>query len=676
MAGTVNDILSWARQYIGKSTFKHQGTGKTLNATDACQAFVASAYKAGGVNKTYTSKDTAAMARASWGKNKISYSNGKVDYTNIPTGACVYSQCGSDKRGHVSIYSGNGNIIEAGVNPIREININQTLRNRKYYSWGYNGGTKPSGSATSSAGSSPASIPTKTITLPSGLGSVFTYMGWQLITSKTSVQYKLRSQAGQNFDSEGFGIINGRYVVACTTTYGSVGDYIDVYQSNGNVLKCIIGDIKNQNDAGCNKWGHLSGKCVIEFVVNKSKWYNPKHANPGTSSCHPEWGSKTITKIVNLGSYFNGASSDGGMYETDTKKKDKVDLCSTSVISVVNVAGTLNDNAYINIQGNKDARYELHIINNGIDYQPLVVGEVTWTTEWKDAAGKLEFTVLKDPALDIQEGNVVAFLKNGVGVFYGYLFSKSRSKGKEINCTAYDQLRYLKNKDTYCYKNKTLRDVIIMIAIDYRLKVSQSKLVDTKYSIPGRVEDNETLFDIIKNARELTESATGNMYIFYDDYGLLCLKRIEDLKTDYLLDDETCEDMDYTSSIDDEVYNQIQFYRDDDTTGNRAKYIFRNAELINKWGVLQLTCKLEKDDNPAAFGKSVLKLYSEKKRELTVKDCFGDIRLRAGASIYANLNLGDIVFKSAQVIIKKAVHRFGTKYSCDLTLLGGSPYVS
>lgn len=501
-------------------------------------------------------------------------------------------------------------------------------------------------------------------------------MGWQLITSKTSVQYKLKSQAGQNFDSEGFGIINGRYVVACTTTYGSVGDYIDVYQSNGNVLKCIIGDIKNQNDAGCNKWGHLSGKCVIEFVVDKSKWYNPKHANPGTSSCHPEWGAKTITKIVNLGSYFSGASADGGMYESDTKKKDKVDLCSTSVISVVNVAGTLNDNAYINIQGNKDARYELHIINKGVDYQPLVVGEVTWTTEWKDAAGKLEFTVLKDPALDIQEGNVVAFLKNGVGVFYGYLFSKSRSKGKEINCTAYDQLRYLKNKDTYCYKNKTLRDVIIMIAIDYRLKVSQSKLVDTKYSIPGRVEDNETLFDIIKNARELTESATGNMYIFYDDYGLLCLKRIEDLKTDYLLDDETCEDMDYTSSIDDEVYNQIQFYRDDDTTGNRAKYIFRNAELINKWGVLQLTCKLEKDDNPAAFGKSVLKLYSEKKRELTVKDCFGDIRLRAGASIYANLNLGDIVFKSAQVIIKKAVHRFGTKYSCDLTLLGGSPYVS
>jgi hypothetical protein len=632
-----------------------------------CAMFVSWCLNQAGVPTSIAPKTAAVSGFLDFAKKNNRYYSKTSGYKPKP-GDIMIQKNGCSHTGLVVSASGNSFTTVEGNSSNAVKTRNYTLSSNEL-----SGFFSPAYSAESA---SPATIPTKTITLPKPEGSVFTYMGWQLITSKTSVQYKLKSQAGQNFDSEGFGIINGRYVVACTTTYGSVGDYIDVYQSNGNVLKCIIGDIKNQNDAGCNKWGHLSGKCVIEFVVDKSKWYNPKHANPGTSSCHPEWGAKTITKIVNLGSYFSGASADGGMYESDTKKKDKVDLCSTSVISVVNVAGTLNDNAYINIQGNKDARYELHIINKGVDYQPLVVGEVTWTTEWKDAAGKLEFTVLKDPALDIQEGNVVAFLKNGVGVFYGYLFSKSRSKGKEINCTAYDQLRYLKNKDTYCYKNKTLRDVIIMIAIDYRLKVSQSKLVDTKYSIPGRVEDNETLFDIIKNARELTESATGNMYIFYDDYGLLCLKRIEDLKTDYLLDDETCEDMDYTSSIDDEVYNQIQFYRDDDTTGNRAKYIFRNAELINKWGVLQLTCKLEKDDNPAAFGKSVLKLYSEKKRELTVKDCFGDIRLRAGASIYANLNLGDIVFKSAQVIIKKAVHRFGTKYSCDLTLLGGSPYVS
>lgn len=127
-----------------------------------------------------------------------------------------------------------------------------------------------------------------------------------MITSTTSTQYKLREQAGMNFDSEGFGIINGRYVIACTTTYGQVGDYIDFYLDNGIVLPCIIGDIKNQNDAGCNQWGHNNGECVVEFIVNKDTWYSGgsgSHANPGTDTCHPEWKGK-VTKAVNGGSYF------------------------------------------------------------------------------------------------------------------------------------------------------------------------------------------------------------------------------------------------------------------------------------------------------------------------------------------------------------------------------------
>lgn len=143
-----------------------------------------------------------------------------------------------------------------------------------------------------------------TINIPSGLGSVHTYMGWQKITSKTSTQYKLREQAGMNFDTEGFGKINGRYVIACTATFGGVGDYIDFYQEDGSIIPCIIGDIKSQGDEGCTQWGHLNGRCIIEFVVNKDTWYNPMHANPGTSSCHPEW-NKNLVKAVNGGSYFS-----------------------------------------------------------------------------------------------------------------------------------------------------------------------------------------------------------------------------------------------------------------------------------------------------------------------------------------------------------------------------------
>lgn len=142
----------------------------------------------------------------------------------------------------------------------------------------------------------------ESIIIPAGLGSVHTYMGWQLITSPSSMQYKLRQEAGMNFDSEGFGKIGGRYVIACTTTFGGVGDYVDFYQEDGLILECIIGDIKNQNDAGCNEWGHQNGRCIIEFVVDRNSWY-PSHANPGTSSCHPEW-NKNLIKAVNRGSYW------------------------------------------------------------------------------------------------------------------------------------------------------------------------------------------------------------------------------------------------------------------------------------------------------------------------------------------------------------------------------------
>ena len=165
------------------------------------------------------------------------------------------------------------------------------------------------GSASSNDFSSDSAKNGETITLPSGLGRNFTYMGWQLITSVSSNQYKLKHTAGEKYDSEGFAVINGRYVVAVTLTFGNVGDYIDVYQSDGTVIKCIIGEIKNQNDPGCNQWGHQNGACVLEFVVNYDTWYTNgvgTHINPGTGNCHPEWGRKTITKIANVGSFSKG----------------------------------------------------------------------------------------------------------------------------------------------------------------------------------------------------------------------------------------------------------------------------------------------------------------------------------------------------------------------------------
>ena len=75
-------------------------------------------------------------------------------------------------------------------------------------------------------------------------------------------------------------------------------------QSDGSVVKAIIADTKNQNDEGCNKWGHMNGQCVLEYVVDKNSWYGTNHSNPGTANCHPEW-KQSINKAINYGNYFD-----------------------------------------------------------------------------------------------------------------------------------------------------------------------------------------------------------------------------------------------------------------------------------------------------------------------------------------------------------------------------------
>ena len=138
-----------------------------------------------------------------------------------------------------------------------------------------------------------------TINIPEGLGKEHSYVAWQLINAPNTAQNRLREESGMQFDSEGFGVIDGRYVVACTDTYGMVGDRVDFHKANGQVIHCVIGDIKNRCSPGCNKWGNRNGQNIIEFVVDKDTWY-AGHAVPGTSECHPEWDSETV-KAVNIG---------------------------------------------------------------------------------------------------------------------------------------------------------------------------------------------------------------------------------------------------------------------------------------------------------------------------------------------------------------------------------------
>ena len=164
-----------------------------------------------------------------------------------------------------------------------------------------------------------------------------------------------------------------------------------------------------------------------------------------------------------------------------------------------------------------------------------------------------------------------------------------------LSITAYDQLRYFKNKDTYVITGKTAGEVLELIAADFELQTGDVE--DTGYVIPSLVEDGKSLFDIMQDCLDQTLMNVGEMYVLYDDFGSLSLKNIANLAVNILIDSETGENYKYSSSIDDQTYNKIKLVYDNKNTGQRDVYIAQDSSKMNEWGMLQYYDKLSEGEN-------------------------------------------------------------------------------
>lgn len=309
------------------------------------------------------------------------------------------------------------------------------------------------------------------------------------------------------------------------------------------------------------------------------------------------------------------------------------------------------------------------IQNGGTIYYPGVVEGAKLTWERKNVPGRLEFRVIKDQVISFAEGDLVKLLIDDAPMFQGFVFTKKRNKDGTINVTAYDQLRYLKNKDTITEENLTASDLLKRIAKDFRLQLGMVE--DTGYTIETIVEENQTLFDIIQYALDETLMNTKKLFILYDDCGSLTLKNIETLKTDLLIDAETAEDFDYESSIDTQTYNKVKIAFNNEKTGKRDLYVVQDGEHMNQWGVLQYFEESKTEAGVIAKADALLGLYNQKTRRLTIKNALGDKRIRAGSAIMISLNLGDIIANQF-LMVEKVTHNFkGAEYLMDMDLIGG-----
>jgi hypothetical protein len=149
----------------------------------------------------------------------------------------------------------------------------------------------------------------QTIDIPEPYGGgafTFEFYGdsytWPGGTTQAQV-HDLWSASGSPFLNN-LGALNGRYLIACTTTFGDVGDRVTFYLDDGTAIPCVMQDTKAQEVCAwdqhpANKWGHEDGQCVIEFS------YVSRSAIGGYGDVRmimPDWQGKRVVKATNFGS--------------------------------------------------------------------------------------------------------------------------------------------------------------------------------------------------------------------------------------------------------------------------------------------------------------------------------------------------------------------------------------
>ena len=309
----------------------------------------------------------------------------------------------------------------------------------------------------------------------------------------------------------------------------------------------------------------------------------------------------------------------------------------------------------------------LYIQNGQTVYEPVVQGSIIWETHRKGQPGKCSFTIIPDNKLKIEEGNAIRFDVSGKTVFFGFIFERSWNSDGQMKVTAYDQLRYLKNTDSYNYSNLSTGEVVLMIARDYNLRTGV--LADTSHKL-SRNRKDKTLFDIILDSLDLTLIHTGKMYVLYDDAGKLTLNDVENMKLNIMIDGSTAQDYDYKISIDSNTYNQIKIYYDNDKSKKREVFMAKDTGTINKWGILQKDVSIEKGIDGQAVAERYLTLYNRPSRSLSIRGAFGDIWVRAGCLIPVFLDIKEMELKN-YLLVESVTHKVDEGiHTMDLTLRG------
>ena len=449
-----------------------------------------------------------------------------------------------------------------------------------------------------------------------------------------------------------------------STSYG-----MDWFKERGRFRTRDSGYVPQRNDLVYYKTGashvgrveYWDGNALHTIEGNYSNQVKRRTVPPSKS---PGWSNITGYGLVH--DYIkNSGGADSG--EGDGTSSD-VPITKVSLIEDEKTRGKWT-NANAGHPAYITSGVELTIANDKF-YNPAVVDDIQLEQTRKPTPSKLTFSVLKDSSINFKEGNPVTLRYNGYGIFSGYIFSKERSDGDQIKVTAYDQMRYLKSKDTMAYSNVTATGLLKQMAKDYQLTVGDCD--ETGKVLPNAIKE-ATLLDIMGDAIDQTVLDTGKLYVLWDDFGKLRLSNIQSLTTNLLIDDTQAESFSYQTSIDDEAYSRIAIAWDDKSSGTRYVKVVNNTERQSEWGVLTYYEKLDSDSDWASVeGKAKIleEYYGKLKRSLSYTGVFGNPKIHAGCSVIVKQTIGDIEISNYMVCENVTHHFKNDDYTMDLKLSG------
>jgi len=305
-------------------------------------------------------------------------------------------------------------------------------------------------------------------------------------------------------------------------------------------------------------------------------------------------------------------------------------------------------------------------------YIPILAENITLESTRAGTPGKLSFQIVKDEIIGergFHEGDNVSLTLDGDILFAGFVFTKRRSYGGIITVTAYDQIRYLKNRDTYAYEDITASDLLRQIAGDWGLETGS--IENTRYILPPRTENGRPLLDMLQTALDLTEEQTGEQFVLYDKAGQLSLSHAENMQLDTLIHEGSIGDFDYSSSIDRDAYSAVRLFRQGASEGETIFYEARRDNLRRRWGALRHYARLTEDTDGRKTAEALMEKLGRKTRRLRILDALGDSRVRGGSMLPVSLYVGDLNL-GQMFRVERVIHRFTeSSHLMELILTGG-----